>query len=142
MVTLGNPVEIEAVVSRMKEFLGLEKVRLSKVNQTVKTVAICAGSGLLFIFTTHTHTPKKKKKKKKGGSLLNGVNADLYLTGEMGHHEVLAANARGCSVLLCEHSNTERGYLSQVLKKKLEDLLGPDVQVCCSQKDKDPLLIV
>ena len=36
----------------------------------IKSVAICAGSG---------------------GSLLGGVNASVYLTGEMGHHEVLAA---------------------------------------------------
>ena len=36
---------------------------------------------------------------------------DVLLTGEMSHHEVLAANAEGKHVILSDHSNTERGYL-------------------------------
>ena len=46
----------------------------------VSTVAICAGSG---------------------GSLLLGVDADVYFTGEMPHHEVLAAIQSGHNVILC-----------------------------------------
>ncbi|KAG8429436.1 hypothetical protein GDO86_020189 [Hymenochirus boettgeri] len=30
---------------------------------------------------------------------------------KMSHHDVLDAVAEGCSVVLCEHSNSERGYL-------------------------------
>ena len=30
----------------------------------------------------------------QGASVLGQVKADLYLTGEMSHHEVLAANAQ------------------------------------------------
>ena len=36
---------------------------------------------------------------------------DLFLTGELRHHDVLRALARGTSVVLCEHSSSERGYL-------------------------------
>jgi len=50
------------------------------------------------------------------------MEVDLFLTGEMSHHEILAANAQGTSVILCEHSNSERGYLKQVLQPKLEVL--------------------
>ena len=40
-----------------------------------------------------------------------GDDVDVLLTGEMSHHEVLAANAEGKHVILSDHSNTERGYL-------------------------------
>jgi putative NIF3 family GTP cyclohydrolase 1 type 2 len=46
----------------------------------VKTIAICAGSG---------------------ASMLSGVEADAWLTGEASHHELLAATAQGTSVILC-----------------------------------------
>jgi putative NIF3 family GTP cyclohydrolase 1 type 2 len=47
----------------------------------IQTVAICAGSG---------------------SSVLGPVCADLYFTGEMGHHDVLAALAKNTSVILCK----------------------------------------
>ena len=72
--------------------------------------------------------------------------ADLFLTGELGHHDVLEALEQDTTVILCEHSNTERGYLSAVLKPKLEELLAKDggeaVDVIVSTTDKDPLVVV
>lgn len=41
----------------------------------------------------------------------------------MQHHEVLGAVARGRYVILCGHTNTERGYLP-ILAKKLLDALS------------------
>ena len=76
-----------------------------------------------------------------GGSLLRGVKADLYLTGEMSHHEVLDATHRGSTVILADHSNTERGFLTP-LKDKLTSMLEDKVQVFVSQKDADPLKVV
>lgn len=56
-------------------------MRLATADNTlIKTVAICAGSG---------------------SSVLGPVQADLYFTGEMGHHDVLAALAKNTSVILC-----------------------------------------
>jgi putative NIF3 family GTP cyclohydrolase 1 type 2 len=60
----------------------------------------------------------------------------------MSHHEVLEAKAAGKYVILCEHTNTERGYLSEVLSLKLGKLIGDDVSVVCSEFDADPLNIV
>ena len=120
LVTLKTPVSFETLLTRIKAYLSLPHVRVSKVKDQITTVAICAGSG---------------------GSLLAGVKADLYLTGEMGHHEVLTANSKGTSVILCEHTNTERGYLKAVLQGKLQELLGSDVKVITSVDDKDPLTI-
>lgn len=73
--------------------------------------------------------------------MLRGAEADLLVTGEMTHHEVLDAVHRGSNVILCRHSNTERGYLSH-LKNKLTVILGSSVEVFVSETDKDPLEVV
>ena len=71
---------------------------------------------------------------------MSGVEADVYLTGEMSHHEVLGCNAAGASVILTDHSNTERGFL-QVLRQRLQEEL-PGIEVAVSKVDHDPLLVV
>ena len=86
----------------------------------MQSVAICAGSG---------------------ASVLSGVQADVYLTGEMSHHDILAAVARGTSVIVCNHSNTERGYLP-VLKSKLDVIFEGRLNIVVSQIDADPLNVV
>ena len=70
-----------------------------------------------------------------------GCKADLWITGEMSHHEVLDAVHSGTSVILCEHSNTERGFL-HVFAAKLSNLLENNVSVQVSIVDSDPLKIV
>ncbi|KAI9788226.1 MAG: hypothetical protein M1816_007078 [Peltula sp. TS41687] len=44
----------------------------------------------------------------------------MLLTGELSHHPTLAHNEKGRVVVAPFHSNTERGYLNQVLKPILE----------------------
>ncbi|EDW03785.1 GH10316 [Drosophila grimshawi] len=86
-------------------------------NFNVKTVGICAGSG---------------------GSVLQGVPADLVITGEMSHHEVLDFNHNGTTVLLCNHSNSERGFLRQFQGQFVDRLKGA-CSVMISEMDTDPL---
>ena len=59
----------------------------------------------------------------------------------MSHHEVLDATSRGITCILCEHSNTERGFL-KVFKAILEDKLDSSVKILISKKDRDPIDIV
>ena len=59
----------------------------------------------------------------------------------MSHHDILEANSCGTAVLLCEHTNTERGFL-QVFKGILENKLANHVKVSISKVDQDPILIV
>lgn len=72
--------------------------------------------------------------------MLSGVPADLYLTGEMSHHRILEAIACGRTVIVCNHSNTERGYLKEI-KIELEQQLGENYEVKISQFDHDPLAV-
>ncbi|SJL12455.1 related to Protein NIF3 homolog [Armillaria ostoyae] len=91
LMVLDEPVSVKELVSRVKRHL-VQVAYPFAVLSDIRTVAICAGSG---------------------GSMLVGRDADVYFTGEMSHHEVLASVAAGKHVVLCGHTNTERGYLSQ-----------------------------
>lgn len=59
----------------------------------------------------------------------------------MSHHEVLDANHHGVHVILCDHSNTERGFL-KVFSQKLAAMLDNKVDVQVSDVDRDPLEVV
>lgn len=59
----------------------------------------------------------------------------------MRHHDVLEASAKGTSCVLCEHTNTERGYLP-VMKQKLDAAFEGKVEVVVSKEDADPLVFV
>ncbi|CAG8722208.1 14099_t:CDS:2, partial [Acaulospora morrowiae] len=104
--TYHQPVSLSIVIDRVKKHLKIPYVRVAKtekhssrLDELISTVGICAGSG---------------------SSVLRPAEVDLYLTGEMSHHDVLSALVKNTSVILCEHSNTERGYLSDVLKPLIE----------------------
>jgi putative NIF3 family GTP cyclohydrolase 1 type 2 len=72
--------------------------------------------------------------------VLRAARADLWLTGELSHHEALAAVANGTCVVLGEHSNTERGYLRE-LKKRMTEPFGKVLDVRIAKSDADPFSI-
>ncbi|XP_038171376.1 NIF3-like protein 1 isoform X2 [Arvicola amphibius] len=125
LCTLDEAVSLATMIDRIKGHLKLSHVRLAlgvgkTLESPVKVVALCAGSG---------------------GSVLQGVEADLYLTGEMSHHDVLDAASKGINVILCEHSNTERGFLSD-LQEMLGAHLENKINIILSETDRDPLCVV
>ncbi len=65
---------------------------------------------------------------------------ELFITGEMRHHEITACLDRGLSILLGEHTSTERGYLPR-LATRVESML-PGVACIVSKNDTDPLTAV
>ncbi|MEN8256112.1 MAG: Nif3-like dinuclear metal center hexameric protein [Verrucomicrobiota bacterium] len=121
LVELKKPVKLKTLTQRIKKHLGLKSLRIAKAadDKPVKTVALCAGAGT---------------------DAFNGIQADCYLTGEMSHHNVLAATQNGSHVILCEHTNTERGYLP-VFRRILHKALGKEVEINISEDDADPILI-
>ena len=76
-----------------------------------------------------------------GGSVLRAADADVLVTGEMSHHDALAAVARGRCVVLAGHSNTERCYLP-TLQKRLRGAFGRDLDVLVAKADRDPFAVV
>lgn len=116
---------IGSAVTKLKAHLELPHLRCAlaqnhSMETLVKSVAVCAGSG---------------------SSVLTGVQADLYVTGEMSHHDILQAVHHGTSVILCEHSNSERGFLREFCLT-LEKLLDGKVNVFYAECDRDPVEVV
>lgn len=122
LLELGAPMRLSDAVERVKAHLNLAHVRVARPSQledpVIRRVAVCAGAG---------------------GAVLARAEADLLLTGEMRHHDILARQANGACVIVCDHTNTERGYLP-ILAERLG--FGGAVEVSVSQRDADPLQIV
>ena len=79
-----------------------------------------------------------------GTGLLNNTSADFVITGELTHHDILELVHRGVSVLITDHSNTERIYLP-VFKQRFMDLLNKHnetAEIIISQADHDPITYV
>ena len=123
VVELKKAEPLGALLPRIKRFLGVRTLRLALLpqglRQKVKRIGVAAGSG---------------------GSVLRGQRADLWLTGELSHHEALAAVAAGTAVALGEHSNTERGYL-KTLARRLAAPFGRQLSVVVSASDADPFTL-
>ncbi len=121
-VRLPRPLSLATVVKRVKEHLGVAHLRVSEAPagaKRISTVALCAGAG---------------------GSVLAKTKADLWLTGEMRHHDVLAASERGIHVVLSEHTHTERGYLPR-FKARLDAACAGRVRWRVSRRDSSPLRV-
>lgn len=67
------------------------------------------------------------------------------LTGEFQHHETLHEVHRGVSVVLTDHTNTERCYFDN-FKKRFSELLtkngDENVEILLSAVNRDPLEVV
>nr|XP_018907516.1 PREDICTED: NIF3-like protein 1 isoform X1 [Bemisia tabaci]XP_018907517.1 PREDICTED: NIF3-like protein 1 isoform X1 [Bemisia tabaci]XP_018907518.1 PREDICTED: NIF3-like protein 1 isoform X1 [Bemisia tabaci] len=128
ILQLSKPITIQEIVDRVKDHCGLhEGIQVGlgvnhSLDSKVTKIAACAGSG---------------------SSVLNGIPADVYLTGEMSHHDVLEASHNNVSVILTHHSNSERGFLD-IFSAKLADALHAKelhAETYVSEKDCDPLTI-
>jgi putative NIF3 family GTP cyclohydrolase 1 type 2 len=70
------------------------------------------------------------------------ADVDLILTGELSHHEILAALGRGTSVITVGHWNSEHGYLYTMQNNLTTALVreGERYEVLISQKDISPFV--
>ncbi len=122
---LVDPTALATLVRRVKAWLDLSQVRVAApaehaAGQLLRRVAVCPGAG---------------------GSAFEALQqpVDLLVTGELRHHDVLAWVARGTSVILTDHTNTERGYLG-ILGQRISAAL-PGVRTVLCRQDRDPLVI-
>lgn len=120
---LEQGVAWSALLARLKKLLSVKHLQVGKplgMPSKVRSIAVAAGAG---------------------SGVLRGVCADVYVTGEMSHHDALAAVAAGTAVVLAGHSNTERGFL-RLLKRHLVGEFGKAIDVRVSKADRDPLTVV
>lgn len=96
---LRQEMGIEEFANRVKTSLNCKGLRFTRTKDKIKTVAICSGSGGDYV------------------SLAKDYNADVLLTGEIKHHQILDANALGISVIDAGHFKTEDIVIEPLCKK-------------------------
>ncbi|EXJ73693.1 uncharacterized protein A1O5_03455 [Cladophialophora psammophila CBS 110553] len=106
LIEFASPQPLPLLIARIAHAIGLPKGFAVAIPQgrnledmAISSVATCPGSG---------------------GSIVRGCKADLIFTGELSHHEALSVIERGGCVIALFHSNSERGYLWNVMREKLE----------------------
>jgi dinuclear metal center YbgI/SA1388 family protein len=119
-----GPIEaavVPALVGRIKQALSIANVLVAgTIDRDITRAAVCAGSG---------------------GDLLDdaiGAGAQLFLTGELRHHDALRAVAAGLTVVCTLHSASERAAL-QVLEARLAERLA-GVAIRRSRLDREPFV--
>ena len=120
VVRLAEPVPLTEIIDRIGLGLGNPRgfpIAVPQGKQVgdmmISNIGICAGSG------GHLFSELDKA----------GEDVDLLFTGELSHHEALHQIERGRSVICLFHSNTERGFLSGVLKGQLEKAVNEEVSL-------------
>jgi len=119
MGRLAKATAMSEIIADVKKATGARAVGIvGKEKRTVWTAAVCAGSC---------------------GKIINAViakNCDLYLTGELKHHQALAAQEAGVTCLCLSHTVSERFALKKLANKLKKQL--KDVTILTSKKDADP----
>lgn len=100
MGSLARPMEPEEFAAFVKAKLSCLGVRYVTGNRLVRTVALCSGAGGEFLFD----------------ALEKG--ADAFVTGEVKHHEILAAKEAGLTLVDGGHFKTEN-IAMEPLRQKL-----------------------
>ncbi|MGA2916549.1 MAG: Nif3-like dinuclear metal center hexameric protein [Sedimentisphaerales bacterium] len=116
---LEKPMSLSAILKKIKAATGAKAAGIvGNKNRKVKKAAVCAGSCGKLIMTVLSE------------------KCDLYLTGEIKHHQAIAAQEAGVTVICLSHTVSERFILKKVAKELQKSLKG--VKIIVSKKDKDP----
>jgi dinuclear metal center YbgI/SA1388 family protein len=116
---LARPDRIQQIIKRIKKVTGAKAVGLvGDQNRLVRRAAVCAGTC---------------------GTIINSViaaKADLYLTGELKHHQALAAQEAGLTCICLSHTVSERFILKKFAKQLQNQIKTTTINI--SKKDADP----
>jgi dinuclear metal center YbgI/SA1388 family protein len=116
---LSQPLSIKTIIKLVKKATSAKAVGIvGKKDRLVRTAAVCAGSC---------------------GAIINQVitaKTDLYLTGELKHHQALAAQEAGLTCICLSHTVSERFMLRKLAKQLKNQLKQVNIKV--SKKDADP----
>ncbi len=114
---------VPVLVARVKRALSIGKVLVAgTIDRNITRAAVCAGSG--------------------GDLLPDAIDAgaQLFLTGELRHHDALRAVAAGLTVVCTLHSASERAALEALERRLSEPLAG--VSITRSRMDREPFVFV
>jgi dinuclear metal center YbgI/SA1388 family protein len=119
-LVLDKPATVRDLAQRLKTYIGRDRVRFALAGEEdvpVSRIGVVPG----------------------GGSELSRVarqeGCELFVTGEMRHHDVMGALNAGMSVLLGGHTGTERGYLPRLAAMMKERAPALDVRVSAMDRE-------
>lgn len=92
------------------------------LNDTVKSVIVSVGSA---------------------SNTWENAQADLMIAGELNHHELIQCAHNGQTVILTDHSNTERCFFNE-FKQRFTQMIMPEYsaanfEIIISTVDRDPI---
>lgn len=123
--TLAEATPLVEFIGKVKHRLDLKQIRYSgRPHRVIKRVALCGGSG---------------------GSLINiaaKMGADVFLTGDVKHHDAHRAAELGMAVVDAGHYGTEK-VAPEIIKEHVERYvkgLGSVIEVVKSNINTDPLM--
>jgi dinuclear metal center YbgI/SA1388 family protein len=118
---LAQPTRIKQIIKRIKKYTGAKAIGIvGDEKRLVKTAAVCAGSCGKII------------------NLVIAAKADLYLTGELKHHQALAAQEAGLTCICLSHTVSERFILKKFAKQLQKQIKQVTIKI--SKKDSDPFI--
>ena len=108
----------------LKRVLGISEVRAShSTRDKIKRVALCAGSGMSFF-------PDAVRKQ-----------ADVFITGDVRHHDYREARTGGTVILDATHSATEK-FATELIYRKLKETFADKVGVIVSEnRQQNPVIL-
>jgi dinuclear metal center YbgI/SA1388 family protein len=116
---LARPMRIAKIIEKIKKATGAKAVGMvGDQNRLVRRAAVCAGTC---------------------GLIVNSViaaKADLYLTGELKHHQALAAQEAGLTCICLSHTVSERFILKKFARQLQKQT--KTITISISKKDADP----
>ncbi len=127
-IVLDQPATLEEIGIRLKGFLAtgtcVPTVHVARAGtmSSVTHVGVVCGAGA------------------SQAAAARAEGCEVFVTGEMKHHEIIDATNAGMSIILAGHTNTERGYLPRLAQVLCERL--PDLRAVVSRADRDPVTVV
>ena len=119
MGELPEEMTTEDFAAHIKEALGLSAVRCTAVSKMLRTVAVVGGAGGDYALAAQA----------KG--------ADAFVTGEVKHHEAIAAQQAGLVLYEAGHYHTELPYRERL--KAYLDPACPGVEFLGSESERPPM---
>lgn len=120
---LETPAERSELFDRIKRGLDVDRLLIAGPTEGVATTAaVCAGSCGEYLAD------------------VRATKADVYVTGELRHHDALALAAAGMTVVCTLHSHSERVTLRHLAERLGREVAG--VSWTVSTRDADPFRIV
>lgn len=124
---LPKAIPLNKFAEKVKKRLGLKQVKCSgNLDRTVKRVALCGGSGSSLIDTAAA------------------LKADVFLTGDVKHHDAHKAMGLGIALIDAGHFGTEK-IVPDIIKGHIEKYTTERnliVEVIKSDIDTDPFIIL